>query len=44
VTDYLTRTGLQPFLDTLGFQTVGYGCTTCIGNSGPFGPRLRTPS
>jgi len=35
VTDYLTRTGLQPFLDTLGFQTVGYGCTTCIGNSGP---------
>jgi aconitate hydratase len=35
VTDYLTRTGLQAFLDTLGFQTVGYGCTTCIGNSGP---------
>ena len=35
VTDYLTRTKLQPFLDTLGFQTVGYGCTTCIGNSGP---------
>ncbi len=35
VTDYLTRTSLQPFLDTLGFQTVGYGCTTCIGNSGP---------
>ncbi|HEY5079487.1 MAG TPA: aconitate hydratase AcnA [Opitutaceae bacterium] len=35
VTDYLTRTGLQGFLDTLGFQTVGYGCTTCIGNSGP---------
>ena len=39
VTDYLTRTKLQPFLDTLGFQTVGYGCTTCIGNSGPlYGP------
>jgi aconitate hydratase len=35
VTDYLTRTKLQPFLDQLGFQTVGYGCTTCIGNSGP---------
>ena len=35
VTDYLTKTGLQEYLDTLGFQTVGYGCTTCIGNSGP---------
>jgi len=35
VTDYLTRTKLQPYLDALGFQTVGYGCTTCIGNSGP---------
>jgi aconitate hydratase len=35
VTDYLTRTGLQPFLDQLGFNLVGYGCTTCIGNSGP---------
>ncbi|HEY1792912.1 MAG TPA: aconitate hydratase AcnA [Opitutaceae bacterium] len=35
VTDYLTKTKLQPFLDKLGFQTVGYGCTTCIGNSGP---------
>jgi aconitate hydratase len=35
VTDYLTKTGLQPYLDRLGFQTVGYGCTTCIGNSGP---------
>jgi aconitate hydratase len=35
VTDYLDRTGLQPYLDQLGFQTVGYGCTTCIGNSGP---------
>jgi aconitate hydratase len=35
VTDYLTKTGLQPYLDQLGFQTVGYGCATCIGNSGP---------
>ena len=35
VTDYLTKTGLQTELDQLGFQTVGYGCTTCIGNSGP---------
>jgi aconitate hydratase len=35
VTDYLQKTGLQPFLDKLGFNTVGYGCTTCIGNSGP---------
>jgi aconitate hydratase len=35
VTDYLTRTRLQPYLDALGFQIVGYGCTTCIGNSGP---------
>jgi aconitate hydratase len=35
VTDYLEKTGLQTELDKLGFQTVGYGCTTCIGNSGP---------
>ena len=35
VTDYLEKTGLQGYLDALGFQTVGYGCTTCIGNSGP---------
>jgi aconitate hydratase len=35
VTDYLDKTGLTPYLDKLGFQTVGYGCTTCIGNSGP---------
>jgi aconitate hydratase len=35
VTEYLNRTGLQPYLDRLGFQLVGYGCTTCIGNSGP---------
>ncbi len=35
VTDYLKHAGLQEYLDTLGFNTVGYGCTTCIGNSGP---------
>ncbi|HZM02182.1 MAG TPA: aconitate hydratase [Candidatus Saccharimonadales bacterium] len=35
VTDYLNKTGLQPYLDQLGFNLVGYGCTTCIGNSGP---------
>jgi aconitate hydratase len=35
VTEYLTKTGLQSYLDKLGFQVVGYGCTTCIGNSGP---------
>ena len=35
VTDYLNETGLTPYLEKLGFHTVGYGCTTCIGNSGP---------
>ncbi|KTD63130.1 Aconitate hydratase [Legionella santicrucis] len=35
VTDYLKQTGLQSYLDQLGFNLVGYGCTTCIGNSGP---------
>jgi aconitate hydratase len=35
VTDYFDKAGLTPFLDELGFNTVGYGCTTCIGNSGP---------
>ncbi len=35
VTDYLARAGLQDALDTLGFRLVGYGCTTCIGNTGP---------
>jgi aconitate hydratase len=35
VTDYLDKAGLSQHLDSLGFQTVGYGCTTCIGNSGP---------
>ncbi|MEX0686849.1 MAG: aconitate hydratase AcnA [Balneolales bacterium] len=35
VTEYLNESGLTPYLDKLGFQLVGYGCTTCIGNSGP---------
>jgi aconitate hydratase len=35
VTDYYVKAGLMPYLDALRFQTVGYGCTTCIGNSGP---------
>jgi aconitate hydratase len=35
VTEYLGKAGLQPYLDALGFNLVGYGCTTCIGNSGP---------
>lgn len=35
VTDYLEKSGLASDLDSLGFETVGYGCTTCIGNSGP---------
>jgi aconitate hydratase len=38
VTDYLAKAGLQPYLDQLGFNLVGYGCTTCIGNSGPLPP------
>ncbi len=42
VTDYLDKTGLQPYLDQLGFQIVGYGCTTCIGNSGPLNPIIDT--
>jgi aconitate hydratase len=40
VKDYLETTGLQPYLDQLGFQIVGYGCTTCIGNSGPLAPEI----
>ena len=40
VTDYLDKTGLQPYLDKLGFNLVGYGCTTCIGNSGPLHPAI----
>ena len=35
VTDYLAKSGLTPYLDKVGFNLVGYGCTTCIGNSGP---------
>src|SRR6185436_9304277 len=35
VTDYFRQAGVQDALDALGFQLVGYGCTTCIGNSGP---------
>jgi aconitate hydratase len=40
VTDYLAKTGLQLYLDQLGFNIVGYGCTTCIGNSGPLHPNI----
>ncbi|MFT5412808.1 MAG: aconitate hydratase, partial [Verrucomicrobiales bacterium] len=40
VTDYLEATDLQKELDQLGFETVGYGCTTCIGNSGPLHPAI----
>jgi aconitate hydratase len=40
VSDYLDKTGLQPYLDKLGFNLVGYGCTTCIGNSGPLAPPI----
>jgi aconitate hydratase len=42
VTDYLEKTGLQRHLDALGFRLVGYGCTTCIGNSGPLAPEIET--
>ncbi|MCY3971034.1 MAG: aconitate hydratase AcnA [Acidobacteria bacterium] len=40
VTDYLAEAGLTPHLEELGFHTVGYGCTTCIGNSGPLPPAI----
>jgi aconitate hydratase len=40
VGDYLAKSGLQKDLDTLGFNLVGYGCTTCIGNSGPLPPEI----
>jgi len=40
VTGYLRDSGLQPYLDQLGFNLVGYGCTTCIGNSGPLLPEI----
>ncbi|KYP80091.1 aconitate hydratase [Ferroacidibacillus organovorans] len=40
VTQYLEDGGYMPYLETLGFQVVGYGCTTCIGNSGPLNPEI----
>ncbi len=40
VTEYLANSGLLPYLEQLGFRLVGYGCTTCIGNSGPLDSRL----
>ncbi|MGV2494965.1 aconitate hydratase AcnA [Pelagerythrobacter aerophilus] len=40
VTDYLAKAGLQEHLDAIGFDLVGYGCTTCIGNSGPLAPPI----
>lgn len=40
VTDYFRQAGLTKYLDQLGFQTVAYGCTTCIGNSGPLPPEI----
>lgn len=41
VTDYLDKAGLLPYLEKLGFHVVGYGCTTCIGNSGPLPEEVR---
>jgi len=43
VTDYLDKADLQKYLDALGFQLVAYGCTTCIGNSGPLDTRIENP-
>jgi aconitate hydratase len=40
VSDYYDRSGLTPYLDKMGFNLVGYGCTTCIGNSGPLIPEV----
>ncbi len=40
VMDYYERAGLVPYLEQLGFHLVGYGCTTCIGNSGPLAPEI----
>src|SRR6201999_3788122 len=40
VSDYYDRAGLTPYLDKVGFNLVGYGCTTCIGNSGPLLPEI----
>jgi aconitate hydratase A / 2-methylisocitrate dehydratase len=42
VTEYFERAGLTPYLEALGFHTVGYGCTTCIGNSGPLPEAVST--
>jgi len=42
VTEYLTKSGLLPYLEQLGFYLVGYGCTTCIGNSGPLDPEVES--
>jgi len=42
VTDYLTSAGLMQHLDAIGFNLVGYGCTTCIGNAGPLPPHIQT--
>lgn len=42
VTDYLEKTGLQHYLNALGFELVAYGCTTCIGNSGPLDDKMET--
>ncbi len=42
VTDYYNKSGLTKYLDALGFNLVGYGCTTCIGNSGPVAPEIST--
>ncbi|GGV07487.1 aconitate hydratase [Actinomadura cremea] len=40
VTDYFERAGLTPYLDKIGYNLVGYGCTTCIGNTGPLQPEI----
>jgi aconitate hydratase len=42
VTEYFAKSGVDKYLDALGFQTVGYGCTTCIGNSGPLPEEIST--
>ncbi len=42
VSEYLDRSGLQAYLDKLGFYLVGFGCTTCIGNSGPLDPAIES--
>lgn len=42
VTDYLEKSGLQPYLNQLGFELVAYGCTTCIGNSGPLEEKIES--